>query len=57
MLIGLTNALVTFQVVINKVLNKYLDVFILVYLNNILIYTNSTKEEYIRHIRKVLKKL
>jgi hypothetical protein len=57
MLIGLTNALVTFQVVINKVLNEYLDVFILVYLDDILIYTNGTKEEHIRYIKKVLKKL
>jgi hypothetical protein len=57
MLIDLTNALVIFQVVINEVLNEYLDVFVLVYLDDILIYTNGTKEEYIRYIKKVLKKL
>jgi hypothetical protein len=54
---GLTNAPATFQAVVNEVLNEYLDVFVLVYLDDILVYTNGTKEEHIEHVRKVLKKL
>ena len=57
MLIGLTNALVIFQVVVNNALYKYLDIFILVYLDNILIYTSSTKEEHAKKVRLVLDKL
>ena len=57
MLIGLTNALATFQVVVNNTLHKYLDVFVLVYLDNILIYTSSTKEEHAKKVKLVLDKL
>ncbi len=44
---GLTNALATFQGYINKILVKKLDVFIIVYLDDILIYTESEGEEYV----------
>ena len=37
-------------------LRKYLDVFYLAYLDDILIYSNSEKE-YIEYIKKVLAKL
>ncbi|KAF2188894.1 hypothetical protein K469DRAFT_495440, partial [Zopfia rhizophila CBS 207.26] len=37
---------------INYILRKYLDVFVLVYLNNILVYTNRTLEEYIKYTKK-----
>ena len=57
MLFSLTNALATFYVVINVALNEYLGVFALAYLDNVLIYTNRTLEEYIKHIKKVLTKL
>ena len=40
---GLTNVLATFQRFINKVLGEHLDVFIVAYLNNILIFL-QTKE-------------
>lgn len=43
---GLTNAPVTFQLYINKYLAKKLDVFVVVYLNNIIIYTNKKKVKY-----------
>ena len=49
----LTNAPVTFQVFINNILKKYLDIFIIVYLNNILIYS-QTKEEHRLYINQVL---
>jgi hypothetical protein len=53
MLFGLTNVLATFQVYINNVLQKYLDVFVVVYLDNILIYS-KIYNNHIRDIRKVL---
>ena len=37
-------------------LRDYLDIFILIYINNLLIYSKSLKE-YKEHIRKVLEKL
>ena len=41
---------------INNVLWEYINYFIIVYLNNILIFFNI-KEEYIEYINKVLKLL
>jgi len=47
---GLINALATFQKRINSVLEEHLDEFIIVYLNNIIIYSISKEEhgEYIK---------
>ena len=39
MLIGLTNAPATFQSIINRALHKYLDIFIIAYLDDILVYS------------------
>jgi hypothetical protein len=50
---GLTNAPATFQAYINNVLRKYLDVFVVVYLDDILVYS-KTYDDYVRDIRKVL---
>ncbi len=47
MLFGLTNAPAMFQGYINKILAEKLDVFVIVYLNNILIYTKSEGKEYV----------
>ena len=52
----LYNALAIFQAFINNVLREYLNIFYIVYLNNIFIY-NNIKEEYIYHVKKILKKL
>ena len=52
----LTNVSTTFQKIINKILRKYFNVFVIAYLNDILIYFN-TKKEHEQHVRKVLKKL
>ena len=38
---GLSNALVSFQGYINKILAKKLNIFVIVYLDDILIYTNN----------------
>ncbi|KAF2174819.1 hypothetical protein K469DRAFT_613060, partial [Zopfia rhizophila CBS 207.26] len=37
---------------INYILRKYLDVFIIAYLNNVFIYINEMLEEYIKHTKK-----
>ncbi len=53
---GLSNALVTFQAYINKSLIGLLDYFVIVYLDNILIYSKDL-EQYYKYVRQVLAKL
>ena len=53
---GLINALVIFQKRINNILGEYLDEFVIVYLNDIIIYL-ITKEEYREHVKQVLRRL
>jgi hypothetical protein len=53
---GLTNAPTTFMCLMNSVLNKYLDKFILVFVDDILVYS-KTKEEHKEHLRLVLQVL
>ena len=48
-----TNASATFQTYLNNVLRKYLDKFVIVYLNDILIYF-KTKKKHVHHVQKVL---
>jgi hypothetical protein len=50
---GLTNALATFQSYINNALQGYVDDFCVVYLDNILIYSQS-EEEHTQHLKKVM---
>ena len=50
---GLTNAPASFQSYINNVLGEYLDVFATIYIDDILIYS-ETEEEYQVHVQKVL---
>ena len=52
----LTNALATFQAYINRALAGLVDVFCVVYLDDILIYSNSRKE-HVRYLYKVLARL
>ena len=54
MLFGVSNAPATFQEYINKILAKKLDIFVVVYLNNILIYNKDSGQPYIKAIRWVL---
>ncbi|KAL3499013.1 hypothetical protein ACH5RR_041745 [Cinchona calisaya] len=49
---GLTNAPATFCTLMNKVLREFLDKFVVVYLDDIVIYSR-TLEEHIQHLRKV----
>jgi hypothetical protein len=55
-LFGLTNAPASCQRLVNNILYKYLDIFVIAYLDNILIYS-KTETEYIEYIRQVLAKL
>ena len=56
MFFGLTNVRRTFMRLMNEVLKKFLGKFVIVYLDEILIFS-KTKEEHLEHIRKVLQKL
>ena len=51
---GLANAPATFQSYINYMLSKYLDVFCIAYLDNILIYFYC-ETDHVTHVSKVLK--
>ena len=47
---GLFNTLITFQEYVNKILDKKLDIFVIVYLDNILIYTKNLDQPHIETI-------
>ena len=52
----LTNAPAAFMGLMNKVFQDYLDRFVIVFIDDILVYSRS-KEEHVRHLSLVLKKL
>ena len=47
---GLSNAPATFQEYVNKILAKKLDIFIVIYLDDILIYIKDPGQSYIEAI-------
>jgi hypothetical protein len=53
---GLTNAPAIFQAYINKVLSRLVDYFVVIYLNNILIYS-KLGEDYYAYVRIVIERL
>jgi hypothetical protein len=50
---GLTNALAYFMYLMNKVFMEYLNKFVVVFINEILVYSRSEEE----HLHLVLQKL
>src|ERR1700694_4248190 len=50
---GLTNAPATFQTLVNNILRPFLDKFVVVYLDDITVYSNSF-EEHMQHLKQVL---
>jgi hypothetical protein len=53
---GLTNAFATFCILMNDIFWEWLDDFIIVYIDDILIYSGSL-EEHVKHLRKVFQRL
>ena len=53
---GLTNASASFMDLMNRVFQPYLDRFIIVFIDDILVYSGSP-EEHLEHLRIVLQTL
>jgi hypothetical protein len=53
---GLTNAPAYFMYLMNKAFMEYLDMFVMVFINNLLVYSRS-EEEHEEHLCLVLQKL
>ena len=57
MLLRLSNASASFQDYINKILAKKLNIFVIVYLDDIFIYTKDPSQAHINAIWWILKEL
>jgi hypothetical protein len=55
-LFKLINASILYQSLINNIFRRYLDDFVIAYLNDILIYS-KTKKEHIKHVIIILEAL
>jgi hypothetical protein len=53
---GLTNASAYFMYLMNKIFMEYLDKFVMVFINDILVYSRS-EEEHEEHLHLALQKL
>ena len=51
---SLFNALATFQGYVNKILAEKLDIFVIVYLDDILIYTKDSGQQHVETVRWIL---
>jgi len=56
MLFGLSNVPSTFMRLMNEMMKEYIGKFVIVYLDDILIFS-TTMEEHLQHVGKVLEKL
>ena len=52
----LINASATFQTYINNVLREHLNMFVVIYLDNILVYLKN-KKDHKKHVRQILNTL
>ena len=52
----LCNASTTFTTLINNIFHEYLDDFVIIYIDDILVYS-KTAEEHAEHLEKVFQKL
>jgi hypothetical protein len=50
---GLTNAPSVFMYLMNRVFHKYLDWFVVVFVDDILVYSTN-HQEHVEHLQKVL---
>ena len=57
MLFGFLNSFASFQDFINKILAKKQDIFVIVYLNDILIYTENLSQSCIKALRWIFNSL
>ena len=53
---GLTNVLATFMALMNGMFQPYLDKFVIVFIDNILVYSKS-KQKHQQHLKVVLQTL
>ena len=53
---GLSNAPSTFMRLMNEVFKEFIGKFVIVYLDDILVFS-QTREEHLRHLRYVMEKL
>ena len=53
---GLTNAPASFQALMNEIFRDIMDLYVVIYLDDILIFS-KTREEHEKHIKEVLKRL
>jgi len=53
---GLTNAQAYFMYLMNSIFFEELDVFVIIFIDDILVYS-KTKEDHVKHLRVVLQKL
>ena len=58
MLFKLINTFAIFQIYINNILRKHLNIFVIIYLDNILVYLKNEKnhKKHVKQILNVLKK-